>query len=149
MSNDISITAIRQEDVTTAELLKLLAKNDSIVFAEPNYITDMKSEEDDAMSDADEGFTEDSDEGDPSKEEITSDGDGSARDVTATQWSSSKDSTFRAAGNPGNVSMNVPGWPNDADSNMDHEIIVAIMDDAVDFSNPDLTDRAYTFSPEL
>ena len=42
--------------------------------------------------------------------------------------------------------MKVPGWP--AGSNMDHEIIVAVVDMPVDFTNPDLDDISYTFSTE-
>ena len=70
-----------------------------------------------------------------------------ARDGCALQWAMSEMASFRAAGSSGSGSIHVPGWPDG--SNMDHKIIVAVMDQAVDFSNPDLADRAYTFSADL
>ena len=39
----ICITSIRRSDMTTARILELLASDDSIVFAEPNYIVSMDS----------------------------------------------------------------------------------------------------------
>ncbi len=136
----ICITSIRRDDMTTAQLLELLASEESIVFAEPNYITGKRLEEIDEPDPQ-----EDTGSADNTKE---SPADGvSARDATPIQWSSSDDVSFTAYQSNGNVSMNVPGWPDG--SNMDHEIIVAVLDYAVDFDNPDLTDRAYTFSPEL
>ena len=177
----ICITSIRSSDMTTAQILELLACDDSIVFAEPNYITCMSSEEDDAeisgTVDADDAFLTDSgdddfltDSGDD--DFLTDSGDddfltdsaedafltdsadqdipgitGEARDASSLQWSSSEDASLHAAYKIGDVSMKVPGWPDG--SNMDTEIIVAVMDMPVDFTNPDLADRAYTFSPEL
>lgn len=131
-SEGLFITTIRLDDRTTEELLSLLTGFDSVLFAEPNYIVSGESEDETPA------------------EEITeqeNDTASSARDMTALQWSSSEEATFRAAGAQGNVSINVPGWPDG--SNMEHEIIVAVIDQAIDFSNPDLADRAYTFSPEL
>ena len=133
MTDDISITVIRRDDMTTAQLLELLASDESILFAEPNYIMSGKTEDGDVVSD-------------PDADDTAKAGASSARDMTSLQWSNSADTSFHGAGSSENYSMNVPGWPDG--SNMDHEIIVAVIDDAVDFTNPDLTDRAYTFSPE-
>ena len=194
-NDGVCITSIRRSDMTTARMLKLLASDESIVFAEPNYIISTESQ--DGVPDeneigpeagdpaaetidpaaktigpdveaAEQAGSEISDEnetepetGDPAAETIGQDdssaaalrdtesgaGGGTARDASALQWSSSEDTTLHAADKTGSVSMNVPGWPDG--SNMDHEIIVAVVDMPVDFSNPDLKDRAYTFSPEL
>ena len=153
----ICITSIRRSDMTTARILELLASDDSIVFAEPNYIVSMNSLEigqntDSSTSNPDAAAVEESAGGSTSTEtaapnETDAPDASDATDAPAIQWSSNPDATFRALGATGNYSINVPGWPDG--SNMDHEITVAVLDCAVDFSNPDLRDRAYTFSPEL
>ena len=194
--DQICITSIRRSDMTTARILELLASDDSIVFAEPNYIVDMGSldggqKTDGAVTDAnsatDPSITADGAASNPNDavddtaggSVLTETGSPDTTDVpdvtdssdttdaqatigspagefinretnpslAAIQWSSSPDATFRALGATDNYSINVPGWSDD--SNMDHEITVAVLDCAVDFSNPDLRDRAYTFSPEL
>ena len=49
-----------------------------------------------------------------------------------------------------NASINVPNFGEaEVGSNMDKEIVVAVLDGAIDFTNPDLEDRAYTFSQAL
>lgn len=49
-----------------------------------------------------------------------------------------------------NASINVPNFgATEVGANMDEEVVVALLDGPVDFDNPDLADRAYTFSPEL
>ena len=49
-----------------------------------------------------------------------------------------------------NSSINVPAFGSDqVGANMDKEVVIAIVDNTVDFTNPDLAERAYTFSPEL
>ena len=129
MTDDISITVIRRDDMTTAQLLELLASDESILFAEPNYIMSRTADDDT-----------------PTADDIPAEGASFARDMTSLQWSNSADTSLHGAGASGNYSMNVPGWPDG--SNMDHQIIVAVIDDAVDFTNPDLAEKAYVFSPE-
>ena len=134
----VSISMIRRPDMSTAELLEMLASDSSIVFAEPNYIVSLDAEEEDTAEETAEeaeALAEAPAESAPPK------------DVTAIQWSSSDDSTFRTADKQGDVSIHVPGWPDG--SNMENEVIVAVIDMPVDFTNPDLADKAYTFSPEL
>ena len=66
------------------------------------------------------------------------------------QWSMNEKASPHAAGITENVSMRVPGYPyGSTESNMDHEIIVAVLDVPVDFNNPDLSEKAYTFSDTL
>ena len=72
---------------------------------------------------------------------------GTDGNATQLQWSSSENSAYHANSKNGDVSIKVPGWPDG--SNMDHEIIVAVLDMPVDFSIPDLEESAYTFTPEL
>ena len=133
MTDDISITVIRRDDMTTDQLLKLLASDESILFAEPNYIM-IGNEENDTVA------------SDPAADNTAAAGDSPARDMTSLQWSNSADTSFHGAGSSENFSINVPGWPDG--SNMDHEIIVAVIDNAVDYTNPDLTDRMYAFTLE-
>ena len=190
--DNVCITSISRSDMTTEQILELLSKDDSVVFAEPNYLVSMESTDDDAYTDdvlaqALESIeasvlseheaelmtgSESVERLDTEEEEnaikyeadlmtdITSDellgsgeetspyeNDAVNPSLTAYQWGSSKDVTFRAADMYENISMNIPGWPDG--SNMDHEIVVAVLDYPVDFTNPDLSDKAYTFSPEL
>jgi len=129
--DSVCITSIRRSDMTTAQILKTLAADDSVIFAEPNYIKSIES-----TGGGDNG-------GDTSG---SSDADAAAADASSLQWSSSESATLHAAGKNGDVSMKVPEWPDG--SNMDHEIIVAVVDMPVDFDNPDLDDISYTFSTE-
>ncbi|MBR2707100.1 MAG: S8 family serine peptidase [Mogibacterium sp.] len=128
-ADGVCITSIRRKDMTTEQILRTLADDDSVVFAEPNYIKSLES-----LSGNDPA-----DQGDAAA-------NAAAREASALQWSSSESATLHAAGKNGNVSMKVPGWP--AGSNMEHKIIAAVVDMPVDFTNPDLEGVAYTFSPE-
>ena len=174
-NDGICIVSIRRDDMTTEEILSLLAEDESVAFAEPNYIASAEDEDgpeaagineadqDGAFAEAlPEEATEDDKPALAADSPVTSD-DGKmdadapsrdaakgvldARDISSLQWSSSEDASLHAQGKSGEVSINVPGWPDG--SNMDHEIIVAVVDMPVDFSHPDLADVAYTFSPEL
>ena len=128
--DSVCITAIRRNDMTTEQILRMLAADDSVVFAEPNYIKSLESLGVGAAYVPGAAAA-----------------NGDAQDVSALQWSSSEDAALHAAGRSGDVSMKVPDWP--GGDNMDHEIIVAVVDMPVDFTNPDLDGIAYTFSPEL
>ncbi len=155
---EVCITSVRRSGMSTEKILRLLADDDSVVFAEPNYIK--KTEPDNGDAEAAAGaaaehaakIAEETEGIDVSE---TEDEDYSAPknigeyacDASGLQWSSDENSTLHAANKKTDVSMKVPGWP--AGSNMDHEIVTAVVDMPVDFSNPDLKDRAYTFSPEL
>ena len=133
-NDGICITSISHNGMTTARILKLLASDESVVFAEPNYTATMESQESADSAGADRAASEAGDAA-------------GLRDVSSLQWSSAENTSLHIANKTKDVSVKVPGWPDG--SNMDHEIIVAVMDMPVDFSNPDLADRAYTFSPEL
>ena len=131
----VCIISVRRDDMTTEQILKLLASDDSVVFAEPNYIMNAQS-----LKDGDTNSAKGS-------QVMLASGNGTAPDASILQWSSNENTSLHAANKANNVAVRIPGWPDG--SNMDHEIIVAVVDQAVDFSNPDLADRAYTFSPEL
>lgn len=126
--DSVCITCIRRSDMTTAQILKALAADESVVFAEPNYIKSLESL----------NGNDPADPGDPAA-------NAAAMEASALQWSSSESATLHAAGKSGDVSMKVPGWPNG--SNMGREVIAAVVDMPVDFTNPDLDGVAYTFSP--
>ena len=131
--DSVCITAIRRSDMTTEQILRMLAADDSIIFAEPNYIKKLES-------------AGDNDTGD---EHVNTAANGEAKDASALQWSLSDSSniTLHAAEKFAEyVSMKVPGFPNESGGNMSNEIIVAVVDAPVDFDNPDLEKAAYTFT---
>jgi len=73
-------------------------------------------------------------------------------DLTPIQWSNwdTTEMGIKPLGSSVNASINVPNFGSaEVGANMDQEVIVAVLDGPVDFTNPDLEDRAYTFSPEL
>ena len=153
----ICIISIRRDDMTTVQMLRLLATDESVVFAEPNYIIDISAEVESpfaengasAVSEEEPDVSEET--GGPGTDTVPEEkrgtGSGDTRDVSGLQWSSSEDASMHTADKTGSVSIQVPGWPDG--SNMDHEIIVAVLDMPVDYTHPDLKDVMYTFSPEL
>ena len=85
--DSVCITSIRRSDMTTAQILRALAADESVVFAEPNYIKSIES-------------TGGGD-GDPSGSAGTA---GLASDASGLQWSSSESTTLHAAEKNGDVS---------------------------------------------
>lgn len=68
-------------------------------------------------------------------------------DLTPLQWSSSDDSEYHLSGG-GEASIHVPNF-GATGSNMEGDpIVIAVIDSAIDFTNPDLASVAYTFTPE-
>ena len=49
----VSITCIQRDDMTTEQILKELAKDDSVIFAEPDYIIEAENEETAGSADTD------------------------------------------------------------------------------------------------
>ncbi|MCR5796318.1 MAG: S8 family serine peptidase [Eubacterium sp.] len=119
------IVNISDSTKSTKELLEELAEDDSVVYAEPNYKFSAES-----LADA-------------SPDPRNSGSNLNTRDFRDMQWG------FGGRGfhsGEDNYSMNIPNWG--GESNMDNEVVVAVMDTGVDWTHSDLTDRMKTFSKE-
>ena len=150
---EVHVLYVQRDDMTTEELLYALAKDDRVVFAEPNYIYDTSDTENTGTSDVDFLIDEDAasltfaDDTDPSNTYVPTIRIEGIDDLTPHQWSSSDNSSWVIEGNTQN-SMHVPGF-GATGSNMDGDpVVVAVLDDAIDFTHPDLAPVAYTFTPE-
>ncbi|MDO4405015.1 MAG: S8 family serine peptidase [Atopobiaceae bacterium] len=135
----VTLSLVSSDSLSTEELLRSLADDPRVAFAEPNYYAELaEDEEAQAIAEA-------------SAEYVPQDSD-AARDLRQLQWGSwdTTEEGMRYMDTLGNYSINVPGFDTpEVGANMDEVIVVAVLDGAVDFSNPDLADRAYTFSPQL
>ena len=163
----VSITCIQRDDMTTEQILKELAKDDSVIFAEPDYI--IEEENDDAAQAAGGGTDSAAGSGtDNTATGTATTGTDSAAttgtdpgqtpggvalqeassiaDLRPFQWSSSDSASLHAKGDPDGMSINVPGFFDEEGSNMDEEVVVAVIDQPVDYTNPDLAPVAYTFT---
>ena len=135
---DVRFVYIARKDMTTEELLRTLAEDPEVVFAEPNYIKEA-ADRSESEDDEDAGGEESDWIVDPAKEPA---------DLTQLQWSSFEDAAFHAPNVSGDVSMKIPGFGPTGSDMEGGPVTVAVLDGAVDFNNPDLKDAAYTFSPE-
>ena len=132
----ISITCIQRDDMTTEQILRMLAKDDSVIFAEPDYIIEEQAAEATKMAETVKEISGNIGSAD------------SISDLTPLQWSSSDKASLHAEGSYGGVSINVPNFGKDG-SNMEGDpVVIAVIDQPIDFSNPDLKDVAYSFTKE-
>lgn len=132
------LTVIRSDSQDTEELLRSLADDPSVVFAEPNY-TGMELPDD-------EGTATSLASADIASASAAS--TGAAKDATAYQWGFGNDaSTLQTPGVSNAASANPPSWDEEG-GNMDgEEVVVAVLDSGIDASHPDLDDSIYRFSP--
>ncbi len=154
-SEDVSIKMIRRDGMTTEEILRELAEDSRVVFAEPNYVaTEQSSKAGDRLSQEDLDRIRQSlgIEADPHEKDIL----GSpvappetivtAEDLTGLQWGNSDGASMRFSDE--DVSIHVPNFGAEG-SNMEGDpVVIAVFDMPIDFSHPDLKDVAYTFTPE-
>ena len=131
------LAVIRSEDLGTEELLRSLADDPSVVFAEPNY-TGMELPDDEGTATA------------VASADIASASAAAtdaAKDATAYQWGFGNDaSTLQTPGVSNAASANPPSWDEEG-GNMDgEEVVVAVLDSGIDASHPDLDDSIYRFS---
>ena len=160
---DIEIRTIRSKNKTTEEILSELAADDSVIFAEPNYIAMNSSLSEDtgdksaitgigdvtgkdtaemksAKGESDDASAKSADTSELKPAE-------SVKDISSLQYSNTKDASLHAPGDL-NPSINVPNF-NETGGNMNGDpVTVAVMDYPVDFSNSDLGKVAYTFTKE-
>ena len=143
-ASGISIEIIEDPTKTTEELLYLLAEDPRVVFAEPNYTVNRAGEEGQPVEDpeADESAGDPiqfvpGDEQDPQVYERIA-------DLTDLQWSSA--SSDQLGDDRPDASAHVPDFGGTG-SNMEGEpVIVAVIDQPVDYTNPDLAPVMYRFS---
>lgn len=135
----VTLSLVSSDSLSTEELLRSLADDPRVAFAEPNYYAELaEDEEAQAIAEA--------------SAEYVPKGSDTTNDLRRLQWGSwdTTEEGMRYMDTLGNYSINAPGFDTpEVGANMDEEIVVAVLDGAVDFSNPDLADRAYTFSPQL
>ena len=154
-TENVSITLIRRDDMTTEEILRELAEDGSVVFAEPNYIVTEQSAEDASVlseedlarirerlgMDADTEGTEATGSPIAPPETVVT-----AEDLTGLQWGNTDEADLRFSDE--DVSIHVPDF-GAGGSNMEGDpVVIAVFDMPIDFSHPDLKDVAYTFTPE-
>lgn len=143
----VTLSVIRNGDMTTRQMLEILAKDDRVLFAEPNYTTQidtgktavMVPEEIKAIVSAKQSGSS------PVAEPGTV---VEADDITPQQWGNSEAAEYHAAGKDKEASIKVPGFGPEGSNMTGDPITVALVDSAVDFSHPDLAPVAYTFSEE-
>ena len=148
----ISITCIQRPDRTTEQLLRELAEDESVVFAEPDYLLEAQGEIElegiEALRTLAAERSADGSDADRRAEQDALRDASSIDDLTALQWSSSDSASLHAEGSGGGVSINVPGFGTER-SNMEGEpVVVAVLDYPIDFTHPDLKEAAYTFTRE-
>ena len=166
------LTVVRSDTLSTEELLYELAKNPSVIFAEPNY-TGIELALDVPMEDKSDNEQQGDDPevnemvigkeaaGQEPDDAITPmdqarallNGNGAtasatSKNLNAYQWGYVNDSsTLQTPGVSNTASVNPPNW-NGADGNMGgQKVVVAVLDGGIDVNHPDLDDAIYRFTP--
>lgn len=163
------LVMVRSDALSTEDLLYHLAKNPTVLFAEPNY-TGVKLADDGKLdpsafdmlvnteSEIDEPEQTEQEEHDADIRSATaqslSNGSGAtaqacSKDLTAYQWGYTNDaSTLKTPGASNSASANPPRW-NQTGGNMDgKEVVVAVLDGGIDVDHPDLDGSIYQFSED-
>ena len=136
-SDTVRIEMIREEGMSTEELLYSLAEDPRVVFAEPNYIVEV-TDTGSGMESAIENVGDLS--GVAEADEIA--------DLTGLQWACTDEVAFSLKDQAGVSSVHVPGF-GATGSNMEGDpIIVAVIDTPIDPTNQDLAPVIYRFTEE-
>lgn len=149
----ISITCIQKDGMTTEQILKELAEDGSVVFAEPDYIVENQEEDfDEKMIEEIRTLTAGRKHtarvSGNSSDKISLQDDTSISDMTPLQWGNSDSASLHAEGFSGGVSINVPNFGKEGSDMEGDPVVVAVIDYPIDFSVSDLKDVAYTFTEE-
>ena len=143
---EVHMVYVQREDMSTEEILYTLAKDDRVLFAEPNYIFNAGNTTDEwsltyesAANDGD-AYTAQSGTTSVVTEDIA--------DLTPFQWSSSDNSSWVLEGNS-QSSIHVPGFGATGSNMTGEPVVVAVLDSAIDFTHSDLAPAAYTFTQEM
>ena len=131
-SDTVSIEIASDSSKTTEELLYELAKDPRVVFAEPNYLAEESSEEEQNIlaSYVDDVLAEES--------EIA--------DLTPLQWGCWDGIGTVRKDTSKDASIHVPTFGPTGRNMTGDPIVVAVLDYPVDYTNQDLSDRIYRFS---
>lgn len=134
-----SLAVVRSDAMGTEELLRSLADDPSVLYAEPNYTGA-------ALADGDDDAIALANAADAAAVAVAQ---GASKDMTAFQWGFANDaSTLQAPGTSNEAGANPPNW-NGADGNMGgDEVVVAILDGGIDVRHPDLDGSIYRFTAE-
>ncbi|MBR1828815.1 MAG: S8 family serine peptidase [Atopobiaceae bacterium] len=130
-TGNLTLSSVTSGSLSTEELLRSLANDPNVAFAEPNYTFTLEGAEEASY--------------------LTSQADASTiGDLTALQWDNwSSATTMHAGTGPDNPSINVPNFGSSShDANMEKPVVVALLDTAVYYQHPDLQNVIYQFSPE-
>lgn len=133
---DLTLSSVSSATLTTEELLRLLAEDPNVAFAEPNYTFSLEGSKPDGAS---------------SGTALSPQADATAvGDLKSMQWGNwTTDQTMRTEAFTTNPSVNVPNFAASLrGANMSKPVVVALLDTAVDNRHPDLTNVLYHFSPE-
>ena len=133
---DMTLSSVSSATLSTEELLRLLAEDPNVAFAEPNYTF--------SLEDANQSGTR-------PRGVLSSQADASTvGDLKSMQWGNwTTDQTMRTEAFTANPSVNVPNFAASLrGANMSKPVVVALLDTAVDNRHPDLTNVLYHFSPE-
>lgn len=167
--NGDGLVVVRSDALSTEDLLYHLAKNPTVLFAEPNY-TGVKLADDGKLdpsafdtlvnteSEIDEPEQTEQEEHDADIRsaiaQSLSNGSGAtaqvcSKDLTAYQWGYTNNrSTLKTPSASNNASANPPRW-NQTGGNMDgKEVVVAVLDGGIDVDHPDLDGSIYQFSED-
>ena len=140
--DEIIIAVETSENLTTAEMMRKLADDPRVAFAEPNYLV---AAADNLVVGRSPSLTASAD-GDPAN---ASESD-KAADLTPLQWANSNDTSLRTVeldGADPASSVNVPAF-GATGSNMDRKVTVAVFDSLVDYTHPDLANVVREFSED-
>ncbi|MBR3328739.1 MAG: S8 family serine peptidase, partial [Atopobiaceae bacterium] len=132
----LTLSSVSSATLSTEELLRLLAEDPNVAFAEPNYTF--------SLEDANQSGTKPRSVLSPQVDAST------VGDLKSMQWGNwTTDQTMRTEAFTANPSVNVPNFAASLrGANMSKPIVVALLDTAVDNRHPDLINVLYHFSPE-
>ena len=134
-SDGLVLSSVSSDKLSTEELLRLLADDPNVAYAEPNYRWSI----DDAVQGSE-----------VSADALVATEDISCGDLTPLQWGNWVGSDIvKAANTAANPSINVPSFgSSERGANMDKQVVVALLDTGVNYLHPDLINVMYHFTPE-
>lgn len=121
-----TIKLIESDTLTTEQLIRALINEPGVTAVEPDYLIPIEDTPSTPLTSEDYAKLANATTNAASVTNETSNGQ---PDFTPLQWAYQPNGT---------ASIHVPGWDDQADQNMTHEVYVAVIDDGVDYTHPDL-----------